>query len=289
MGIATTGISLGGIFFVPLSEVLIRFYGWRGVYIIVGIAVVCIFMPIIRFVIKTIPQEAGVFPDGILYGEVRTISSSPRVRFFRQNHPPPDLDRKRFALAKTGIFWLMFATLFCLYMIMFGVLTHLIPFVLDRGMSSTTAALALSVTALVGIAGKLSTGFIADRFSVRTATFFMVGLQLAGILILMATHTAAGLWIFTIVFGFSMGGATLRPLLPTWLFGLSSLGALQGAAQLATSAGSATGPFLAGYIFDISGSYHYAFILFTLFCGIGLVAVFLSHPLAGRGDQSISD
>jgi MFS family permease len=277
MGIATTGISLGGIFFVPLNEVLVRSYGWRGSYIILGITVVCILMPIILFVVRTSPREVGCLPDGVRLGETPFILSSSKTP--RQaSQPPLGSACTRLTLYRTRTFWLMFATLLCMYMVMFGVLTHLIPFVLDMGISSVTAAFALSFTALVGIAGKLAIGFIADRFSVKTATILMLGLQLASLLILMGTGTLTALWISAIVFGFSMGGATLRPLLPTWLFGLSSLGALQGAAQMATSAGSAVGPFLAGYIFDISGSYQYAFFVFALFCGIGLLAIGRARP-----------
>ena len=95
----------------------------------------------------------------------------------------------------------------------------------------------------------------------------------------MVSRSMAMLWLYATLFGLSMGGSTLRPLLPTWLFGLSSLGTLQGVAQMACAMGSAVGPFFAGYIFDLSGSYHAAFGVFALACVLGLVSVSLARPV----------
>ena len=57
------------------------------------------------------------------------------------------------------------------------------------------------------------------------------------------------------------------------LFGLRSIGAIFGGISVADGVGFMIGPFLDGYVFDITGSYHMSFLGF----GAGvLAAVILS-------------
>jgi len=277
MGITTTGISLGGLILVPVTELLIHHYGWRTSYIILGISVALVATPVFLLVIKTNPREAGWLPDGVPAAEGGSFAADlkgtePADRVL--SDPPWPLGK----ILQTLPFWLMSVTVLCTYMVMFGVLTHQIPFIMDMGITSSTAAAALSFTALMGIIGKLSIGFMADRFSVKLATVFTLGLQMMAVLMLTNADTMIMIWIYVFCFGFAMGGATLRPLLPTWLFGLASLGTLQGITQMFTSAGSAVGPYLAGYMYDVFQSYHRAFVIFAVICGIGLVAITLARP-----------
>jgi MFS family permease len=277
MGIATSGVSFGGIILVPITELLIRRFGWRISYLILGVLVVAILLPVILLVIKASPEEAGCLPDGIAIDR-RSAEQGPADQHPGSigSSPIPPWELSQILL--TLPFWLMSLSLFSTYAVMFGVLTHQIPFILDMGIPSTTAAFAFGFTALMGIVGKLAIGFIADRHSVKGAAVFTLGLQLIAVLILSVTSTMSLLWVYVVLFGLSMGGATLRPLIPTWLFGLSSLGLLQGVTQMATSAGSAIGPYFAGYIFDLFGSYQFALLVFAIICGLGLAAIAVARP-----------
>lgn len=271
MGIASTGISFGGVLLIPLSELLISEFGWRTSYIFIGILVSIILLPLVIFIVKTDPSEIGLRADGVS-APVAANPDTPN----KPNKLSPEWTVR--SASHTLAFWLMCMTLFCTYMAMFGVLTHQIAFTKDMGISTATAATAFSITAFVGILGKLALGFIADRFGVKQATIFTFALQIIGLIVLMFTRNIGILYIYIIIFGFSMGGATLRPLLPSWLFGMGSLGTLIGVTQLAQSVGSSLGPWFAGFIFDVTNSYHIAFITFTIACVLGLVAICLANP-----------
>jgi MFS family permease len=72
-------------------------------------------------------------------------------------------------------------------------------------------------------------------------------------------------YLFAIAFGFSYGGLGAIPApLMAGLFGLRSLGTLLGIAGFTIQIGGAIGSVLAGAIFDITGSYYIAFLIFGL-------------------------
>ena len=85
------------------------------------------------------------------------------------------------------------------------------------------------------------------------------------------------LYLFSIIFGFNHGGnATAQAPVLARIFGLKAHGTIFGAAVFGFTLGGALGPFLTGYIFDLSGSYQLAFII----CGIvGIVGLALTLSL----------
>ena len=87
-------------------------------------------------------------------------------------------------------------------------------------------------------------------------------------------------WAFVIVFAFAMGGMnTLRPLVIAEFFGTDSFGRTFGLTELIRRLGAAAGPFVVGYIFDITGGYHYAFITIIVAYLAGMAALFMVHPI----------
>ena len=58
-------------------------------------------------------------------------------------------------------------------------------------------------------------------------------------------------------------------------FGLSAYGAIYGMVTLVQSAGIATGPLMAGYLYDTMNSYHWAFIIFVALYAVAIPAVLL--------------
>jgi MFS family permease len=84
------------------------------------------------------------------------------------------------------------------------------------------------------------------------------------------------LYLFAAVSGFALGGmsAAESPLI-AWLFGLRSHGLIFGVAELGFALGAAAGPFVTGYIFDVTGSYQLAFVIASVLSVIGLILTIL--------------
>jgi MFS family permease len=89
-------------------------------------------------------------------------------------------------------------------------------------------------------------------------------------------------WMFSIfaaILGLSGGGGTtlMSPLVAE-LFGIRSHGLILGVCAFSSTIGSATGPYAAGYIFDVAGSYQPAFIICAVLSVIGLALALVIRP-----------
>ena len=64
------------------------------------------------------------------------------------------------------------------------------------------------------------------------------------------------LWAFSLFFGLSYGGlASVFPLATAEYFGLASMGSIFGLVVLGATVGGVAGPWIVGYIFDLTQKY----------------------------------
>jgi MFS family permease len=92
------------------------------------------------------------------------------------------------------------------------------------------------------------------------------------------------LYLFAGVFGFAYGGlVTVESPIIAEQFGLSSHGVIFGMIHSISTTGGAFGPVLAGRIFDISGNYQLAFLIYAVVTVIGLIVASLVTPAARQG------
>lgn len=104
-------------------------------------------------------------------------------------------------------------------------------------------------------------------------------LQIIAVIILLQTKSISMVWAFIIVFGFSAGAVnTLRPLVIGEFFGIGSFGKTFGTIELIRRFGAALGPFVAGFVFDSTGVYQYAFILIIMaYLAAGVMLCLVRH------------
>ena len=74
------------------------------------------------------------------------------------------------------------------------------------------------------------------------------------------------------------GSATLESPFVAELFGMKSHGLILGAASLAFTTGGAIGPYLMGYIFDVTDSYQLAFLVCAAIAVLGLIMAVILRP-----------
>ena len=73
-------------------------------------------------------------------------------------------------------------------------------------------------------------------------------------------------------FGLAWGSSSAESPVVAWLFGLRSHGLIFGVIGLGFTIGAAIGPFVTGYIYDITNSYTMAFVVCAVLSVIGLIA-----------------
>ncbi|MBU2646495.1 MFS transporter, partial [bacterium] len=231
--------------------------------------------PLVALIVQPTPESMGLLPDGdvqetTVAGKTTPLASGPAVNL---EIPLP-------LAVRTPAFWLISFSFMMAGACLFGMLAHQTSYIESIGISRETASLALGFTAGMGIMGKILLGFLAERISVRFASLVCFGLQFVGVGILMMTHTMFLVWVYAIVFGFSMGGlVTLRTLIVIDFFGSAAIGAILGITSLIFAMGAAFGPLYAAYVFDFTQSYYWAFLIYMAMYVIAMGMLFTARKV----------
>jgi sugar phosphate permease len=269
VSILGSGFSLGGFLMVPLMSVAIGGLGWRGSFVLSGVATAALFLPVGRFIVKNSPADVGAEVDGA---------------------PPPDDNLPRPPIQgltlrealRTPLFWTLAFALTLLFFGMFGWLVHQVPFYESVGISRATAAWVVSLTAGLGIGTRLLVGAFADRvprFELLTIVlvFFLISAMIT--LSISTAPSAIALFLLFWVAG-TAGGPMIEALLLTRAFGVAHFATILGAVVVVETLGQIISPTIAGAIFDRTGSYDAAILLFigTYAASLVLFVVALRLP-----------
>jgi MFS family permease len=144
------------------------------------------------------------------------------------------------------------------------------------GMARTTVPFAISLLAAFGMVGKLSFGYLSERFTARRMMMASLGGQLVFLVLMVNFPTAPLAWIFVPLFGLFMGSyGTLVPLVAQEAFGLRHFGSIAGLMALATVVPFFAGPLLAGASFDLTDSYGAGFLIVAAMFAVAFVTLTL--------------
>lgn len=278
-GIATsilgTGFSLGGFVVVPWVRLVIDELGWQRSFVLSGAAVALVFLPIALFVVRNSPSDGGLLPDG-----ARHVEGTPAK--------VPEAGMTLREALRTPLFWVLACGFMSFFFGMFGWLVHQVPFYESIGISRGMAALIVSAAAGASIVTRLIAGALADR----AARFEVVAMGLAGVLIAsmvtlsISTSTPAivlfvGLWIIG-----TAGGPMMEALILTRAFGVTHFATILGAVVVVETVGQILSPTITGAIYDATGEYDLALLLFigtfTLALALFTIASRLPHPIEVR-------
>jgi MFS family permease len=256
ISIAFSGVGLGSITILPWLQSQIASGGWRGGCWMLGILVLALLGPL-NLLLKHRPEDIGLEPDGH-----RTVGAAPPPSNI-VDHDWAAIDwTLRRALGTTRFWWIgvaYFGALFSWYAIQ----VHQTKYLIEIGFSATDAAWALGLVSLVAVPGQIALGHLSDRigrewiWTIGNAGFVLCGIAL----ILLAAHPIAPLlWVMVVAqgtLGYSLT-SVMGPI-PAEIFAGKHYGAIFGTVMLAAILGGAVGPFVAGFLHDLTGSYAAAF------------------------------
>jgi len=265
-GIVVAGGGIGGIIMPPVANWLISTYGWRKSYIIIGALVLVIIILASQF-LRRDPTKMGQEPyGGNRVGEQRL-----------------DLNTEGLSLKEvtyTRQFWMAVTMLSCFGFCIATILLHIVPHATDIGIS---AAIAANILATIGGAAPISgivLGGVADRIGNRQAYIICFILMSAALFWLLTASEVWMLYLFAVVIGLGAGGGTtLMSPLTAELFGIRSHGLIFGVCLFCQTTAGAIGTFIAGYIFDVTGSYQLIFLVCAAFAVIGLILASILRPI----------
>jgi MFS family permease len=260
LGITAAGSGLSSIIFPPIATKLIAHLDWPLATFILGIIVLIIGIPC-SLLMKNPPLQ----PE-----QRQNLNSGSPFDAWRML--PTYLKNKGF-LAIVIVFVVIGA-------VGYGTQNHLVNYETDLGYTALIAAGMMSVMGFASTAGRLGIGTISDRIGARKdAALCCILLGVSFILLL--TKISVLMWIAAALFGAGFGGSI--PLIPTLMVErveLSQLSTATGVGAMGLNLGATIGPWLAGFIFDVSGHYFWAFVIAAAGCVLALVTV-LSLPSHG--------
>lgn len=270
VGLLSAGVSLGGFGGPLFSGFLLTRFGWRPTFWILGLAAWGLLIPLVAWIMKSPPRATD--SETARVSRVATSTEAAAISFQRSF-------TLRQALG-TSTFWLQALALFLVSSVWVGVLSHTPNLLRDGGLSPSRAALGLGLASAMGIWAKPLSGLLSDRLSRVVLFVGFLLFQAAGVFLLTRLQGPASVYLALVILGIGGGGAVpLRPLLTSQFFGNRQFGAVFGALEFAYALGGAIGPLVAGWVYDQTGSYLMAFLLFmaayVVAIGSYLVAYYL--------------
>ena len=252
-----------------LVQYLISTYGWQRALLYCGVAVMVVVAPLVLAFLRK-PTAAQVTPAQAT-APAPAVSEASRTAASGWHAQEWTLGRA----LRTPQFWMLWVVGFCqLGLAEKAAIAHQVYFFQDAGYTPMAAASVYSVFGVVFVCGCL-TSSVSDRLGREKVYLPACALAIAGTLLLFMVKDATQPWmayLFATVFGFGMG--MMPPVLfaaVADLFHGKSYGAIQGMVALGFSAGGAISPWLAGYLHDVSGSYHSTLLLLLgslVVCGL---------------------
>ena len=254
MALTATGSALGGALLVLVTDSLISLVGWRLTWVILGLLVLALVMPVAFVLLRDDPEEMGLRPDGdapLADGE----------------QPQPVLPGPLEAASWRDAFrsppmWQLCGGYFVCGFSIALVSTHFVPFAIERGFAHDTAAFAYSLMAMLNVVGVLAVGALSDRWGRTLPLGVVYALRGCAYAALLLVPGDWALWSFVVIMGFSWWAtAPLTSALTADVYGLKHLGMLNGLTFTGHQLGSALSTQLGGLLRDRTGSYEVPFAL----------------------------
>jgi MFS transporter, OFA family, oxalate/formate antiporter len=237
MGIVTAGSGLGTLLIVPFCERMVSAYDWPQAFVICGIGA-GVLMVIGALFLKNPPEMP------LTSGKTLSTSGA-SVR----------------DAMKDMRMWLIILSFFFFFFGSQIVLIHIVNHATDVGIDPLIAATFVSVIGLVSIFSRLAVGAVSDKMGLYPS-LIVTCFILAGVFILLIFDRAPwAFYVTAVLFGVPYGAeVTQIPLVIGRFFGVKNMATLMGICVLGVNVGGAFGAWLAGWIFDYTDSYRWAFI-----------------------------
>ncbi len=262
MGLNVAGSSLGGLLLVPFGMYLLQATDWRLTWIALGLIVLVLSVPLAFVFIRNDPAQKGLLPDGDpIPPENLQDQQALAADTMDQQRGAFEVDRWHRSFRSPPMWQMSFAFSVCGFTT--GMISaHLVPYAIDEGISPSMAATIFGFMMGLNIVGAIGAGILADRFgrkNVLASVYFLRGI---GYILLLLIPGSTGFWAFASLAGFSwIASVPLTASLTADVYGLRALATISGVSYLCHQVAGFVSILLAGYLFDVTGSYQMPFAI----------------------------
>lgn len=268
-GVVKVGTGAGQLIMPLLAGIFIVGYGWRYASVFISVIVLVLIIGSGQL-LRRDPSQMGALPDGDKAPLAGGLNTSERGLSLQE-------------ALRSGRFWMVcLVNLLALYCLL-TVIIHIVPHATDIGMDPIRSAGVLSTIGGISMVGRLLTGIAIDRIGNKRSMIICFALMIASFAWLQVAREMWMLYLFALIYGLAHGGffTVISPIVAE-LFGIASHGVLFGIVVFSGTVGGSIGPFVAGHIFDMAGSYQ---LVFLILVGVGVASLLLAlflKPAIGK-------
>jgi len=266
MSIVSCGFGAGGLVVFMMAR-LVDAYGWRFTVQGLALGILVIVLPL-AMLLRHKPQQYGYLPDGN-----KTSVSTSTVNKAAAEVREYGISIRR--AVRTRTFWLLAVTFVCQHAMVSTAVTHVMPYLTDVGMTTTIASVGASGIPLASIVGRMGFGSLGDRINRKKLMMLMFAMIFVGLLAfqMAGQYAIAGVIGFLAFFGIGYGGYNaIRPAFTREVFGTKQYGTIFGCLIGMGMIGMIAGPYVAGRLYDIQGSYQNVWLIFAVIAIVALIA-----------------
>lgn len=232
LGVMLAGEGIGLMITPMFAQSVVANLGWRAAYRTLGAIILLVGVP-----------PAFRYASSSRYGQISAMVSQTNGTNWQEG-------------LRSRAFWIIAAVLFLDSISVNGAMTHQAPLLTDRGISATKAALTISFLGIASFTGRLTAGWLLDRFAGRWVAFTLLLLAANGIFMLAGVQSFSIACVSAVLLGFGAGAtSSVTPYLLTRYFGLKCFSTLYGLTWTFYAIAGGIGPLIMGRAFDRTGSY----------------------------------
>ena len=251
VGLVVAGQSIAGVIWPPVFRHFNETVGWRETFVWFGVFALLTSVPLTILLWRRPPGAVPARAGGV--ARATTPAAAPG---FTELGLPTWMLQATLCLAIVGC---------CVAMSM--PLAHLVSHTSDLGHTTARAAEMLAVAMAATLVVRLVAGtLLVDRYGGLAALLVFSGTQAAALALYAVVDGLSALYLVSALFGLGYGGINLcYPVIVQRYLPPAETGRRLGIVILFGALGMALGGWLAGYIFDLTGSYKPAFLIGAAF------------------------
>ncbi|MFL2761798.1 MAG: MFS transporter [Dehalococcoidia bacterium] len=249
--------SVGMTAFPLLASIIIAIYGWQMAWHLLGVIVWFVSLIPVYVLIAETPESISLNPDG-----------QKNIEEDEFENDVPLKEETYWTLSEainTSTLWKLAIAAGLFYVIHGGINVHMAAYFQDIGLSSTRAAIGVSLNAVFTGIGGLIFGWLIERMREKICYMIIAFIMGTSSLLFVSINNFTQAWIYASIFGVALGGMlVVPPVAIANYFGRKSLGQIRGFTEIFVSLGQAIGGIVSGVIFDYRNNYDIAFFVLAV-------------------------
>ena len=267
------GVGMGALVISVACDWMLGLMGWRAVFLVFSGIVLFFLLPLTFYFHRDSPAAIGLHPDNL-----------PEDPELKPGAGVQRAARLRDALA-TPTFWLLAVAVATIGVGQQTIAVHQTRLLVDMGYGLSLAAGLFGITGLFRSIGGFIWGPLSDRFGTRRIIMLAAATGFAGIVaLILARYQPNLVYLLTFIVCFAVGFGGITPVYASTVAELypgRNLGKMFGLLDIGYGAGSAVGPYAAGWIYDHYGNYERALWMIlglTVVLGLSLYGALTIRP-----------